>query len=59
MAEAETVALDLTCAESGRSPRARERWRLMFANIAEVVNYCPACAAREQFNWPQDELPSA
>jgi hypothetical protein len=59
MPDRDTAALNLTCAECGRSPRAGETWRLMFADISEVVIYCPACAAREQFNWPQDELPSA
>jgi hypothetical protein len=28
----ETIALDLTCAECGRSPRAGETWRILFAD---------------------------
>ena len=47
MRESETVALNLTCAECGRSPRAGELWRLLFADIGEVVTYCPECAERE------------
>ena len=27
-----TLALDLTCAECGRSPRAGETWRILFAD---------------------------
>jgi hypothetical protein len=45
--EAETVSLDLTRAECGRSPRARETWRILFAAIGEAVTYCPECAERE------------
>jgi hypothetical protein len=41
IAETETVALDLTCAECGRSPRAGETWRILFADIGEAVTYCP------------------
>jgi hypothetical protein len=44
--EPETVALDLTCA-GGRSPRAGETWRILFADIREAVTYCPECAERE------------
>jgi ribosomal protein L44E len=47
MPEPETVALDLTCAECGRSPRAGETWRILFADIGEAVTYCPECAERE------------
>jgi hypothetical protein len=43
----ETVALDLTCAECGRSPRPGEIWRLLFTDIGEVAIYCPECAERE------------
>jgi hypothetical protein len=46
MPEPETVALDLTCAECGRSPRAGETWRILFADIGEVA-ICPECAERE------------
>jgi hypothetical protein len=42
-----TIALDLTCAECGRSPRAGEVWRLLFADIGEAVTYCPECAETE------------
>jgi integrase len=47
--ESETVALDLTCAECGRSPRAGEVWRIYFADriAREAVTYCPQCAERE------------
>jgi hypothetical protein len=49
MPEPETVALDLTCAECGRSPRAGETWRIEFADrvAREAVIYCPECAKRE------------
>jgi hypothetical protein len=47
MPEAETVALDLTCVECGRSPRWDEVWRIYFADISEAVTYCPQCAERE------------
>ncbi len=47
MPEAETVALDLTCAECGRKPSPGELWRLLFADIGEVAIYCPECAERE------------
>jgi hypothetical protein len=43
----ETVALNLTCAECGRSPRAGDVWQVLFADIREVAIYCPECAARE------------
>jgi hypothetical protein len=47
--EPETFALDLTCAECSRSPRAGETWRIYFADrvAREAVVYCPACAERE------------
>jgi hypothetical protein len=38
--EPETVALDLTCAECGRSPRRGEVWRVYFADVSEVVIHC-------------------
>jgi hypothetical protein len=41
MPEPETAALNLTCAECGRSHRAIETWRVLFANIGEAVTYCP------------------
>lgn len=47
MPKAETVALELTCVECGRSPRRGEVWRVLFAVIGEAVTYCPACAERE------------
>jgi ribosomal protein L44E len=49
MPEPETVALDLTCAECGRSPRAGETWRIDLADkiAREAVIYCPECAERE------------
>jgi hypothetical protein len=37
MVKPETAALDLTCAECGRSPRAGEKWRILFADIGEAV----------------------
>jgi hypothetical protein len=36
MPEPETAALNLTCAEWGRSPRAGETWRILFADIGEA-----------------------
>jgi hypothetical protein len=51
VAEPETVALDLTCAECGRGSRAGETWRILFADVGEAVTYCPECADRE-FNPP-------
>jgi ribosomal protein L44E len=47
MPKAETVTLDLTCAECGRSPRRGEVWRILFADIGEVAIYCPECTERE------------
>lgn len=47
MHEPETVALDLTCAEFRRSPRAGEVWRVLFADIGEAVTYRPDCAEQE------------
>lgn len=47
MPEPETLALNLVCAECGRSPRPGEVWRLFFADIGEVVAYCVQCAERE------------
>jgi hypothetical protein len=51
MPKPESPALDLTCAECGRSPRPGEVWRVLFADIGEAVVYCPDCAERE-FGWP-------
>jgi hypothetical protein len=45
--EPETPALNLTCAECGRSPLRGEVWRLYFTDIGEAVVYCPTCAERE------------
>ena len=42
-----TVALNLTCAECGRSPRAGEVWRVLFADVGEVYVFCLGCAERE------------
>jgi hypothetical protein len=50
--EPETRALDLSCAECGRSPRPGETWRILFADIGEAVTYCPECAERE-FDDPE------
>jgi ribosomal protein L44E len=50
MPEPETVAVNLTCAECGRSPRAGETWRVLFIDIGEAATYCPDCAERESFN---------
>ncbi len=47
MPEPGTIALDLTCAECGRSPQPGETWRLYWADIREAVTYCPECAERE------------
>jgi hypothetical protein len=47
MPESETVALNLTCAECGRSPRPGEVLRVLFADLGEAVTYCPECAERE------------
>jgi hypothetical protein len=48
MSETETLP-SVTCAECGRSPRADETWRIMFADkvAREVYVYCPECAERE------------
>jgi hypothetical protein len=45
--DAVAVALNLTCAECGRSPRAGETWRIVLADIGEAVTYYPECAERE------------
>jgi hypothetical protein len=44
-----TIALTLTCPECGRSPRAGETWRILFADkvARAAVVYCPECAERE------------
>jgi hypothetical protein len=49
MPDAETIALDLTCAECGGSARQGETWRIYFADriAREAVIYCPDCAGRE------------
>jgi hypothetical protein len=47
MPEPDTLALDLTCAECGCSPRADEVWRVLFADIGEAVTYCTECSERE------------
>jgi DNA-directed RNA polymerase subunit RPC12/RpoP len=45
--EPETPALDLVCAECGRTPRPGELWRLYFSDAGEVAIYCRECSARE------------
>jgi len=35
------------CIECGRLGEDDETWHLRFADIAEVVIYCPTCAERE------------
>jgi hypothetical protein len=49
MPKPEAIAVDLTCAECGRSPRAGEAWRIYFADkvAREVCVFCPECAERE------------
>jgi hypothetical protein len=47
MPESETIALDLTCAECRRSPRAGETWRILFADVGEAFIFCPEGAERE------------
>jgi hypothetical protein len=42
-----TIALDLTCAECGRSPRPGETRRILFADVGEAFIFCPECAERE------------
>jgi hypothetical protein len=54
-AEPETVALDLTCAECGRSPRPGETWRILFADVGEAATYCPECAEREFGSVDEDD----
>jgi RNase P subunit RPR2 len=46
----ETLAT-VSCAECGRSPRAGETWRILFADkvAREAVIYCRECAERERF----------
>jgi hypothetical protein len=46
MPEPKTAALDLTCAECGRSPEPNEVWRVCFADLGEAVTYCWECAER-------------
>jgi hypothetical protein len=48
MAEPETPALDLTCAECGRKPLRGEVWRVYFTVVVgEVFVFCPEFAERE------------
>ena len=49
MPEPGTIAVDLTCAECGRSPGVGETWRIPFADkvAREAVSYCPEYAERE------------
>ena len=47
MPEPETVALNLTCAECGRSSRRGEGWSVYYADLGEAVTYCPECGLRE------------
>jgi hypothetical protein len=46
VSEPETLASP-TCAECGRRPLPGERWSLRFADLGEVVAYCPDCDERE------------
>jgi hypothetical protein len=50
----ETVAVDLTCAGCGRSPRPGELWRLKWIDIREAATSCPECAEQE-FGPPGSE----
>jgi RNase P subunit RPR2 len=47
MPNPESVATDLTCAKCGRHPLPGQRWSLRFADLGEVVVYCPECDERE------------
>jgi hypothetical protein len=44
--DAETSAT-VSCAECGRRSNRSEVWCLYFADVGEVVLYCPDCAPRE------------
>jgi predicted nucleic-acid-binding Zn-ribbon protein len=44
--QAEQLA-KVRCAECGREWPAGELWRLLFADLGEVVIFCPQCAERE------------
>lgn len=37
----------IRCVECVRAPRPGETWQLCFADIGDVVIYCPECAERE------------
>jgi hypothetical protein len=45
--EPETAALNLTCAECGRSLRRGEVSSVYYADIGEAVTYCRECAEKE------------
>jgi hypothetical protein len=45
--DSETVATDLTCAESARRPLPGERWSLRFADLGQVAVFCIECDQRE------------
>lgn len=47
MPEPETSALNLHCAECGRSPRRGEVWSIYYADLGEAVTYRPECGERE------------
>jgi hypothetical protein len=46
--EPETVALNLSCAECGRSPQRGEVWSAYYADLGEAVTYCPECASTRE-----------
>jgi hypothetical protein len=54
--EVDTVALDLTCAECGRSPRADETWRIVFVVIAEASPTAPSARSVSSAGHKNDEL---
>jgi hypothetical protein len=43
----ETLAEGPACTDCGRHPLPDERWSLRFADLGEVVVYCPECDKRE------------
>ena len=55
----ETLALNLTCAECGRSPQRAEVWRVYFADLGEALTYCPTCSEREFGRDAMDERTGA
>ena len=47
MPEPDTIAVDRTCAECGRSPELGETFRIYRADAGEVVTYRRDCAELE------------